>query len=430
MRIPINILPQSIIDQYNLLDLVHNGFVYAEITKGMYGLPQSGRIANDALVPHLAAHGYKQSKRTPGLFTHDTRPVAFSLVVDDFGIKYEGKEHALHLQQVLQQKYTITTDWEGKQYCGITLDWDYDNGTVDLSMPNYVEQALQRFQHTQTQVEHAPHNWTAPAYGTPIQYTPEPDTSPALDPNGILRLQQVVGVLLYYARAIDSTMLVALGTIASAQSNGTEATAEATTKLLNYAATHPDATIRYNASDMVAHCHSDASYLSEPNSRSRAGGLYFLSSHPDKLDGKPPPLNGAILILSEIMRNVMASAAEAEVGATFRCGQEGCPIRTTLQELGHPQPATPIQTDNKCAEGIINGTVKQRRSKAIDMRFYWIQDRAAQGQFLIHWKPGIENLADYFTKHHAPAHHQRMRPIYLHVPDNSTTTVTPQLSNG
>jgi hypothetical protein len=146
-------------------------------------------------------------------------------------------------------------------YYGITLKWDYTNRTVDLSMPGYVARALQRFQHPQpTKPEHAPHAWTAPQYGTKIQYTTDTDTSAALPKAGIKRIQAIVGVLLYYARAIDNTMLVALNDISSAQAQSTEHTATACTKLLNYAATHPDASIRYRASKMVLHTHTDASY--------------------------------------------------------------------------------------------------------------------------------------------------------------------------
>ena len=88
-------------------------------------------------------------------------------------------------------------------------------------------------------------------------------------------------------------------------------------------------------------------------------------------------------------------------------------IRTVLEEMGHPQAATPIQTDNACAAGIVNDTVKQRRSKAIDMRFYWVKDRVNQGQFIVYWQKGADNLADYFTKHHSLAHHRLMRSRYL-----------------
>jgi hypothetical protein len=109
----------------------------------------------------------------------------------------------------------------------------------------------------------------------------------------------------------------------------------------------------------------------------------------------------------------MSSATEAELGALFYNAKDGVWLRTTLDEMGHPQPATPIQTDNACASGIANDTVKQRRSKAIDMRFYWVKDRVSKGQFLVHWRRGTDNLADYFTKHHSPSHHRLMRSRYL-----------------
>ena len=85
------------------------------------------------------------------------------------------------------------------------------------------------------------------------------------------------------------------------------------------------------------------------------------------------------------------------MGPTFHNGQEAVPIRTILQELGHSQQPTTIRFDNSTAEGFANGTIKQKKIKAIDMRFYWIQDCTQQDQFLIYWKPGSTNLGDYFT---------------------------------
>ena len=211
-------------------------------------------------------------------------------------------------------------------------------------------------------------------------------------------------------------MLPALGSLAASQSKATENTAKACTKLLNYAATHPNAVIRYTKSGMILRIHSDASYLSEREARSRAGGFFYLGNATDDSSPDTPssPINGAIHINSSIMNNVMASATEAEVGALFHNAQDGCTFRQCLEFLGHLQPATPIQTDNACAEGIVNDTVKQRRSKAIDMRFYWVRDRVRQGQFKIYWKPGKDNKGDYFTKHHPTSHHREMRPVYLH----------------
>jgi hypothetical protein len=291
MRIPIKMIPTVIIDQYNLLPLVHNGYVMVEINKGMYGLPQAGILANERLVKHLASHGYVKAPRTPGLFKHVTRPVSFCLVVDDFAIKYVGKEHADHLLACLRQQYTMTTDWDCSNYIGLSVAWDYDKRTCDISLPGYVKRALHRFQHTAPRKpEHAPSKFTPPNYGAKQQLTELEDASDLLDASGKQRIQEIVGVLLYYARAVDSTMLVALGTIASART--TEATAKAVAHLLNYAASNPDATVRYHASGMCLKIHSDASYLSEPKARSRAGGHFFLSSNsplPTATSIPPPP---------------------------------------------------------------------------------------------------------------------------------------------
>ena len=121
------------------------------------------------------------------------------------------------------------------------------------------------------------------------------------------------------------------------------------------------------------------------------------------------------------MREVVSSATEAESAGIFYNGKEACPIRTTLEELGFEQGPTPIQTDSSTASGIANDTVTQRRSKAMDMRFYWVRDRCRQGQFIVYWSKGQDNLADYFTKHHPATHHRVMRPVYLHVPESAVS---------
>jgi hypothetical protein len=419
MWIPLKCIPQCIIDQYNLLPLVHNGKVLVEIRKGMYGLPQAGIIAHTRLVTHLALHGYKQAIHTPGLFQHITRPISFTLVVDDFGIKYVGKQHAQHLLDVLRQLYEVTTDWSGTTYCGLTLNWNYKAGYVDISMPGYVARALKRFQHPVIcKPQYAPALWQPPSYGTGQQNTPPPDTSMPLSAPEHLQLQQIVGVFLYYARAVDSTMLVALNSLAAAPT--TKQTAQAATHLLNYAATNPSATVRFRSSEMILHVHSDASYLSAPKARSRTGGFFYLS---EKLNHDSKTLlNGAVYTPCTLLKVVVASATEAELGALFFNLKDAVPLRNTLAEMGHPQPPTPVQTDNACAAGILNSTVKQRRSKAIDMRFYWVRDRIRQQQFKVYWVKGSENLADYFTKNHAPAHHKRMRSTYLLPPINLCPT--------
>jgi hypothetical protein len=91
----------------------------------MYGLPQAGIIAQELLETQLLKAGYTQSKITPGYWKHEWCPISFTLVVDNFGVKYIVAEHVQHLLQVLKQDYEIKEDWEGNRYLGITIDWDY-----------------------------------------------------------------------------------------------------------------------------------------------------------------------------------------------------------------------------------------------------------------------------------------------------------------
>ena len=160
---------------------------------------------------------------------------------------------------------------------------------------------------------------------------------------------------------------------------------------------------------MILKIHSDASYLSEPRAKSRFRGHYYLGSRPLQ----NTTINGAVHNTASILKNVVSSASEAEYGALFMNAKAALALRQALEDMGHKQPPTPIQTDNDTATGIANQSIKQKHSKTIDMRYHWIQDRIQQKQFNVYWQPGNTNLADYFTKHHAPSHHKSMRPVYL-----------------
>ena len=111
MKLPLSMFPQEIIEQYNLKDpIAADGYVYMEIRKGMPGLKQAGRLASDRLTNNLASNGYSPVPHTPSLWSHHTSDLVFSLVVDDFGIKYTRKEDANHLLKDLREDYEITDD--------------------------------------------------------------------------------------------------------------------------------------------------------------------------------------------------------------------------------------------------------------------------------------------------------------------------------
>jgi len=180
---------------------------------------------------------------------------------------------------------------------------------------------------------------------------------------------------------------------------------------LDYCASNDNAILTYKPSDMVLAVHSDASYLSVSKARSRAGGHFFLSDNEEH-----PPDNGAVLSVAQIIKAVMASAAEAEIGAMFVNAREAVPVRKTLEEMGHPQPPTPMQTDNSAAHAVVGKNVQPRRLKAMDMRFHWLRCRDAQGQFRFFWRPGDKNRGGYLTKHFPGSHHADVRYDYLTPP--------------
>ena len=127
MKIPLTLFPQWTSDQYDLAKHALHSFVYLEMRRAVWGLPQAGILANKLLRRRLLPHGYYKCANTPGLWKHVSRPISFTLVVDDFGVIYVGKEHATHLIECIKKKYGVTEDWTGNLYCGIKLKWDYVN---------------------------------------------------------------------------------------------------------------------------------------------------------------------------------------------------------------------------------------------------------------------------------------------------------------
>jgi hypothetical protein len=135
----------------------------------------------------------------------------------------------------------VHTDWDGTHYLGLSLNWDYKNRHVHLSMPSYIAKALARFGHeTPSKPQHQPHQHIIPTYGAPVQYAKPMDTSNPLLKEDKKLIQQVIGTLLYYGRAVDATILVALSALASAQCAPTKDTMQRMRHLLDYVATHPN----------------------------------------------------------------------------------------------------------------------------------------------------------------------------------------------
>ena len=203
-----------------------------------------------------------------------------------------------------------------------------------------------------------------------------PDISPVLNAKEKTHIQSIVGTFLYYARAIDNTMLVALNELAREQANPTENTKIKANRLMDYANTYLNTTIRYHASNMQLHVDTDAAYLIAPKAKSRIASYYHFPQRQTPSTSHLP--NGAILIECKTLKHVVASAAEAESAGVFHSAQISIHIRRFLHSLGHTQTATSIKTDNSAATGFIHDNIHKKRSKSWDMRYYWLRDKVTQ----------------------------------------------------
>jgi hypothetical protein len=162
----------------------------------MYGLKQAGILANKLLQKRLKPFGYQPERHTPCLWLHTKKLTAFSLVVEDFAVKYVKDADAHHLRNALLRDYEITTDWGGTIYSGITLKWDYDKHTCDISMPGYVNNVLNKFQHDNPKTpQHTPSKYVTPVYGAKMQYATQ-DETPLLSAKQCTTIQKITGSVL------------------------------------------------------------------------------------------------------------------------------------------------------------------------------------------------------------------------------------------
>ena len=167
---------------------------------------------------------------------------------------------------------------------------------------------------------------------------------------------------------------------------------------------------------MILHVDSDAAYLVAPGAKSRIAGFFYFKQAPDGSLLKH--LNNPVHIECKYLRHVVASAAEAEVGGLFHNCQSSIPIRNCLILMNHPQPPTPVKTDNTTAQAFTYNNITIKKAKSWDMRYYWLRDRENQLHFKISWKKGTDNddpnHADYYTKHHSTIYHKGIRHNYVH----------------
>ena len=383
----------------------------------MPGLPQSGFYSQKELLEVLSSHGYNETP-TPMLFRHISRPISFTLVVDDFAVKYDTPSDLDHLLTCLDTKYRVKTHRIGPDftYLGYTIDYNRPLRQMTLSMPTYIPNLLKKLRPNGVRHYPSPAVYIPPSYGSRSPQLSPTDTSPGASPTQKLEIQKTCGSLLFYARALDSSFLTAVGALSAQQSSPTLSSVAAADRLLGYAAAHPSHTAIIRPSTMLLHAAVDGSYLSRKKSGSVAGGIFFLgpvpsASETDTIAAYIPtaPLHK----FSTRIPVVVASVAEAEYAAVFGGMQVGCELRTILASLGYLQPPTPVAVDNQCAIGLATATVRPKKSKSIDMRLDWIVDRVEQNQFSVDKIDGTANLADFFTKVLPIYRHKFLTPLLL-----------------
>ncbi len=321
----------------------------------MYGLPRAGIIAQELLEKRLAEYQdnqwFLETQNQTDMFLSCRRQLC---------------------SEICESRRCRSLQWTQKRQ---------NTSDSPLTGTTKIEKPISTFKHEAPEkIQTSPHPHVIPQYGAKTQYAKDEDESPSLSKEETKYVQTVAGTLLYYARVVDPTILTALSAIATEQAKPAQNTLKKVKQFLDYCATQDKAVITYNASKMILVAHSDAGYCNKKNVRSRAGGHFSLSN-----DEIFPPNNCAIQTNAMIIKAVMSSAAQAELGALYLNAKEAVYLWQILDEMGHPQQKKTIQTDNNMtAEGVINNKIQPKCTKAMDMRFHWLRDREAQGQLRIY----------------------------------------------
>jgi len=410
VSIAVKDIPAETMIEFDLHKYAAHDHVLFQVDGTMYGHPVAGRVANADLVTHLRQHDYIQDPNIPSFFKHKTNLVSFTLVVDDFGIKYTGMDTLDDLIRVLRLKYEIKIDLTGKKYVGISIDWDYTSNKFTTDMPAYIPDTLARFQPDGPRKKtKTPGIYVPPNYMSPNTHATADDSPPA-SPAEKEFIMAVVGAFLFYARMVDCTMLPITTFISKKQSAPTKNTLEATLQLLDYAASHPNHKVTFRACDMQLRIQSDGSHLSQENAGSIAGGIHYCCNY----DDGPEVINGLLLAVCSTITTICGSASETEYASLYTNGQHGYFQRNCLAAVDYPQQPTTIFADNMAAVGVANDTVKLRKSKSYDMRYHWIRDRVRRNIFKVIWASGTTNDADFFTKIQPSTRHQHYVSRFVH----------------
>ena len=401
----------QLIDLYHLNDYVYTNksgkrMITFRLAKAMYGYPAAGLLSFNRLKTALEAADFYEHPIVDCLFLHKTRSIAFALIVDDMGIKFDNEDDLQYLISTISPHWKVKLDRSGTKFLGMTLQWNYDIPLpmVTLSAPTTIPDALAKFcKHKHMKGKSTPSPYAQIHYGSKVLDAPFDDDAPA-PPGSALYVQEVTGTFGHHSRVIDYALLEAVTAIARTQAAPTVDTMKRVDHLLQYAFSHQNNTITFVASEMIVTTHTDASYQSIPFSRSKLGGVHYCSNKNDP----PTKVNGLFSVKSKIIPVVCAGASDAEYGAAFTNCQDAYFFRIVADALGYPQPPTPIYIDNDIARGIGDRTVKVKRSRSIEKCFHWLRDRVALKDFELRRVNTKDNVADYFTKSVTPQRHDEL----------------------
>ena len=295
--------------------------------------------------------------------------------MDDFGVKYFSKDDANHLLNSIKKHYTISIDWEGRNYLGLMIDCNYSDEYIHISMPDYVSKAMDWLQYPKPKrPQYAPYRWSVPAYGKRLYMALDKDKRDLLDKKATKIIQSIVGNMLDYSKSVNPTMLQAINENFLVQSRPIWDTEGKARILLDYAATYPNAILCYKDSNMELHMDSDAAYLTIPEARSCYEGNFYLSDWPSPSPIKAnPERNGPIHTECQKICNVVSSADEAETCGTLNNGKTAIGMRPALIVLNHKKTATTLKTDNSITKGFVNLGMKPKRSKNVGYEVALVQ---------------------------------------------------------
>jgi hypothetical protein len=277
-----------------------------------------------------------------------------------FGVEYVNQDDINHLIALIRMTYKLTKNWTGNLYCSICLNWDYTNCTVVIPCQGTLKRNCSNtftLQANKSRVAHThlPQSNLVPRPRLHSPQTPHLNWIKQVSKSAKDSWQHFVLCTSHqHDCPHDSQHHHAKQTIAT-----TARTLEQCTQMLDYLAHNADAKVRFHASDMIMNIHLDASYLSKAKARSQTCGHFFMGWMPK--NSNPIKINGAIHVSANILRFMVASTAEAELGDLYHNCQTGIIFSQMLEAVGHKQTKTPVHCDNATAVGIANNTLKQQR---------------------------------------------------------------------